>query len=128
MIGPNPGEPDPAQPMIDWINAAPPAELAAELMSAFDPAMARRVPELGLSDFTSWMFRGYPERPGLIKPARPVREPILEAIQLLEHSELVYVRWIVNNEFRWSATRRGLTTLGAGKEAVRQRIKDRTGD
>ncbi len=113
--------------MIDWINGAPPAELAAELMAAFDPEIPRRVPVLALSEFSEWMFRGFPERRGLILPARPVREALLEAIQLLEHSELAYVRWIAENEFRWSATRLGLATLAEGKTAVRQRIKDRTG-
>nr|WP_156770799.1 hypothetical protein [Mycobacterium gordonae] len=127
MIGPNPGEPDAAQPMVDWINGAPPGELAAELMAAFGPDAPRRVPVLALSDFSDWMFRGFPQRRGLILPARPVQESLLEAVQLLEHSELAYMRWIVDNEFRWSATRLGLATLAEGKPAVRQRIKDRTG-
>ncbi|MDP7703870.1 MULTISPECIES: hypothetical protein [unclassified Mycobacterium] len=127
MTGPNPGEPDAAQPMIDWINGAPPAELAAELMAAFGPDAPRRVPALALSDFSEWMFRGFPPLRGLIRPARPVREALLEAIQLLEHSELAYVRWILENEFQWSATRLGLATLEEGKAAVRQRIRDRTG-
>ena len=86
--------------MIDWINTAPPAELAAELMSAYDPEVPRRVSWLALSEFSDWMFRGYPERTGLILRARPVQESILEAIQLLEHSELVYARFIVDNENR----------------------------
>ena len=128
-FGPNPGDPDPAQPMVDWIIAAPPAELAAELMSAFGPETPRRVPWLVSSDFEEWMFRGYPERTGLILPARPVVEPILEAIQLLEHAELVFVRYISTTDGgrSWNATRLGLATLAEGKAAVRQRIKDRTG-
>jgi hypothetical protein len=113
--------------MIDWIIDASPAELATELLSAFDPEVPRRVPWLALSDFSDWMFRGYPERTGFVLPARPVQEPILEAIQLLEHSELLYVRWIQDNESRWGATRLGLATLAKGKAAVRTRIKDRTG-
>lgn len=113
--------------MIDWINGAPPADLAAELMAAFGPELSTRVPVLALSEFSAWMFRGFPERRGLILPARPVSEPILEAIQLLEHSELVYVRWVSDNGFSWSASRLGLATLAEGKAAVRQRIKDRTG-
>lgn len=113
--------------MIDWINGAPPAELAAELMTAFDPEVPRRAPVLALSEFSEWMFRGFPQRKGLILPARPVREALLEAIQLLENSELVYVRWILENEFRWSATRLGLATLAEGKAAVRERIRNRTG-
>ncbi|UGT90647.1 hypothetical protein [Mycobacterium ostraviense] len=80
-----------------------------------------------MTEFSDWMFRGFPRRSGLIAPARPVLEPMLEAIQLLEHSELIVVRWIINNEFRWSATRLGLATLAEGKAAVRRRIKDRTG-
>jgi hypothetical protein len=57
--------------------------------------------------------------------------PIREATQLLEHAELVYVRQVVEfqdgSEVYWSATQLGLATLGNGKAAVRQRIKDRTG-
>ncbi|EUA15170.1 hypothetical protein I546_0520 [Mycobacterium kansasii 732] len=127
MIGPDLGEPDAAQPMVDWINGAPPGELAAELMAAFDPNVSGRAPALALSEFSDWMFRGFPRRRGLIVPARSVLEPMLEAIQLLEHSELILVRWIINNEFKWSATRLGLATLAEGNAAVRQRIKDRTG-
>ncbi|OBK93243.1 hypothetical protein A5645_20080 [Mycobacterium asiaticum] len=113
--------------MIDWINGAPPAELAVELLAVFDPEVPRRAAVLALSDFSDWMFRGFPERTGLILRARPVQESILEALQLLEHSELLYVRWITDNEFRWSATRLALATLATGKSAVRQRIRDRTG-
>jgi hypothetical protein len=113
--------------MIDWINGAPPAALAVELMSADDPQLPRRVPWLALSELSDWMFRDYPERTGLILRARPVQEAILEALQLLEHSELIHTRVIVDNESRWSASRLGLVTLAAGKDAVRQRIKDRTG-
>ncbi|MGB9223291.1 hypothetical protein [Mycobacterium sp.] len=115
--------------MIDWIVAAPPAELAPELMEAFSPNIPRCVPWLGSDDFEEWMFRGYPKRTGLILAARPVTEPILEAVQLLEHSELVYVRLMSDYGAgcSWNATRLGLATLADGKAAVRQRIKDRTG-
>jgi hypothetical protein len=113
--------------MIDWINGAPPAELAAELMAAFDPNVPRRVSYLDATDFSDWMFRGYPKRRGLLS-GRPMHEPILEALQVLEHSELVYVRIITDSRGRrWQATRLGLATLASGKNAVRQRIKDRTG-
>jgi hypothetical protein len=56
--------------MIDWINTAPPAELAAELMAAFDPQVPRRVSRLAISDFNDWMFRGYLQRSGMILLAR----------------------------------------------------------
>jgi len=122
-----PGEPDAAQPMIDWINNASAAELAVEVMAAFDPQVPKRVPYICAFELSDWMFRGYPERRGIILRARPVQEPMLEAIQLLEHSELVYVRLISDSDRYWSATRLGLATLADGKDAVRQRIKDRTG-
>ncbi|KZS75537.1 hypothetical protein A4G29_17605 [Mycobacterium kansasii] len=80
MIGPDLEEPDAAQPMVDWINGAPPAEVAAELMAAFGPHVPGSAPSLGLSEFSDWMFRGFPRRRGLIVPARPVLEPMLEAI------------------------------------------------
>ncbi|WP_131811339.1 hypothetical protein [Mycobacterium kubicae] len=127
VVGSSPGEGDAAQPMIDWINAAPPAELAPELMAAFGPDAPRRVPRLAVADLSDWMFRRYPKQTGFVVQARPVRESIYEAVQLLEHSELVYIRWTSDNECSWSATRFGLTTLANGKAAVRQRIKDRTG-
>ncbi|HTQ17009.1 hypothetical protein [Mycobacterium sp.] len=113
--------------MIDWINNASAAELAVEVMTAFDPQVPKRVPYICASELSDWMFRGYPERRGIILRARPVQEPMLEAIQLLEHSELVYVRLISDGDRYWSATRLGLATLADGKDAVRQRIKDRTG-
>ena len=113
--------------MIDWIIDAPPAELATELLSAFDPEVPRRIPWLAPSDLSDWMFRGYPKRTGIVLPARPVQEPIFEAIQLLEHSELLYVRWIQDGVCRWGATRLGLATLASGKAAVRKRIAERTG-
>lgn len=45
-------------------------------------------------------------------------------MQLLEHAELVY-KMASENEC-WRTTRLGLATLTNGKDAVRQRIKDRT--
>jgi len=122
-----PGGADPAQPMVDWINSAPPADLAVELFAVFGPEAANPRPWLAASEFTDWMFRGYPARTGWVVPARPVEEPILEAIQLLEHSELVYLRMISLEFCRWSPTRLGRTLLVDGKVAVRQRIKERTG-
>ncbi len=53
--------------------------------------------------------------------------PILEAVQLLEHAELILIADIREGSRNWHATRFGLATLAEGKDAVRQRIKDRTG-
>ncbi len=117
---------DPAQPMIDWINTVPPAELAAELMAAFGPGGMRRGDAVSADALGDWLFRDYPKRTGFIAAPRPVSGPISEAVQLLEHSELVYLRLIINDSPRWSITRLGTSTLSAGKDAIRQRIKDRT--
>jgi hypothetical protein len=113
--------------MVDWINNVPPAELAVELMAAFGPDGIRSGDRLGSSDLTDWMFRGYPKQTGLIVAARPVERPILEAVQLLEHSELIYLRWIFNDLPVWSVTRLGAATTVGGKDVIRRRILDRTG-
>jgi hypothetical protein len=118
---------DPAQPMIDWINSVPPAELATELMSAFGPDGPRAGQQVSSYDVTEWMFREYPKQTGIFVAARPVNEAISEAVQLLEHSELIYLRWFSNDYPVWSVTRLGTETLRTGKDAIRQRIKDRTG-
>jgi hypothetical protein len=57
------------------------------------------------------------------------RWPILEAMQLLEHAELVCVAWWGEGspQPEWRATRSGFASLASGKTAVRPRIKDRTG-
>jgi hypothetical protein len=55
----------------------------------------------------------------------------LEALQLLEHFELVLTAPIdvtgYAHKHRWRATRLGSETMDGGKDVVRQRIKDRTG-
>jgi len=45
----------------------------------------------------------------------------IEAVQLLEHAELVFVRFISTTDGgrSWSATRLGLVMLAEGKAAVR---------
>lgn len=54
--------------------------------------------------------------------------PISEALQLLDHAELVYhCHYLHPDDHGWSPTRLGLATLANGKAAVRQRIADRTG-
>jgi hypothetical protein len=60
---------------------------------------------------------------------RALNGPILDAMQLLEHAELIRVAWWGESSANaeWSATRLGLATFVRGKGAVRQRIKDRTG-
>jgi hypothetical protein len=127
-----------ARPLIDWLNESPPAEVATELMAAFGPGGPTNGAGLTRDKLVEWMFRAYP-KPGApgngmfsVNTAAqyPVGRPVLEALQLLEHAELVmYDHWFDHNypQLTWLATRLGLSTLAAGKDAVRQRIADRTG-
>lgn len=118
---------DPAGPMIEWINTAPIAELATELFHAFGSHGVRNGEAVNAAALADWMFRDYPPQTGFIVTARPVEAAIMEAVQLLEHSELVYLRWTSNDVPVWSVTRLGTSLLINGREAVRQRIRDRTG-
>jgi len=54
-----------------------------------------------------------------------VRWLVEEAVQLLDHAELICV---ANHDWPcYRPTRLGSATLANGKDAVRQRIKNRTG-
>ncbi len=96
---------------------------AVELMAAFGPDGRDNVTRSG---FENWMFRGS-TKPGIFSPIYPVEGPILEAIQLLEHAELIYESSDGASTKIWTPTRLGSATLASGKAAIRQRIKDRTG-
>jgi hypothetical protein len=123
---------NPAQPMIEWVTNVPPADLAVELLAAFDPGGPKtRSGYLDSEGLVDWLFRGYP-RAGYSVKGQLVR-PITEAMQLLEHAERVHVHLmhdlssLTSGNAGWTVTRLGWALLANGKEAVRQRIKDRTG-
>jgi len=65
-----------------------------------------------------WGDQNVVDETRLLERRRELVGPRLEAMQLLEHSELVYVRQIshVNGDRDWSATRFGLATLADGKD------------
>jgi hypothetical protein len=123
------------RPLIDWVRNAPPGDLAAELMGAFGPDGPGGEGHRVVSDgFLRWLFREYPGQTENNLKAAFVRgragqllvAPLAEAVQLLDNAELV--RDAFEGELvGWHATRFGLATLAHGKDAVRQRIKDRTG-
>jgi hypothetical protein len=101
--------------MYEWAYHAAAGDLAAELMAAFLPAGTTAGPTELRMRLGCWESK-----------YRHLTEPIEEALQLLEHSELVCLRRL-GDAPRWGATRFGLTILADGKDAVRQRIRDRTG-
>jgi hypothetical protein len=144
LFGPSPEEREAAlqvvRPMIDWVQTMPVAELAAELMAAFGPqGPSQDTKTISESDLLKWLFRGHinfsdstniPMNTYLGREAeKQVGSTLREATQLLEHAELVCVAWWGESwpRAQWSATRLGLAALSAGKDAVRQRIRDRTG-
>jgi hypothetical protein len=111
---------DAAGAMSQWVGGAAAGDLAAHLMPAFGPGAPARsgVGQVGLPGLFQWL--GYRDD--------SLWGPILEAVQLLEHAELIMLADVTDSgTSHWSATRFGLATLAEGKDAVRQRIKDRTG-
>jgi hypothetical protein len=141
LFGPSPEEIgaalDAARPLINWAQSVPPADLAAELMAALGPdGPGRYGKAVSQQDLVTWLLRGYPILTDTIKAIsfrhhlnELLFSPILEAMQLLDHAELACVAWWgdTSPHAEWRATRLGWATLANGKEAVRQRIKDRTG-
>jgi hypothetical protein len=111
---------DAAGAMFQWVSGVPAGDLAAHLMPAFGPGASARSRD-GNVDLSGLFTRlGYRDN--------SLTGPILEAVQLLEHAELILIADIADSGARcWRATRFGLATLAEGTDAVRQRIKDRTG-
>jgi hypothetical protein len=125
-------EDDPAQTMIDWINKVPSADLATELMAAFGPDGTQSGDRrFGLPDFSRWLFRGRPHPRW--HGDEHLGRSMMQALQLLEHSEMVMVysrpdnRTSLGPSIDWVCTDLGIAILARGRDAVRQRIRDRTG-
>ncbi|OBK47474.1 hypothetical protein [Mycobacterium kubicae] len=110
--------------------ALPPAgDLAAELMEAFGPNGAKRGKPLTQLDLVTWKLRGYQfdSRGQRAMVYKKLGAPIREAMQVLEHAELVQLRVRSESADTWSATSRGRQALERGKDAVRQCIAERGG-
>jgi hypothetical protein len=118
--------------LLDWANLAPPADLAAELMPAFGPNGPGGGVDVSARSLAEWLFRTYPKPSDSqaqqlrMSYAKELRRPILEAVQVLEHAELVFLSQ-TEGPTQYSATRLGEAALANGKAVVRQRIRDRTG-
>jgi hypothetical protein len=129
------GEVDPRQQMTDWINHAPPTDLAVELMEAFcTPNVGAGVENVvGYERLVEWMYRSYPTpkpRAFAITHGPSLLAPMSEAVQLLENSELVVNLCRLSSsapQLTYLATRLGKSTFANGKAAVRERIRERTG-
>jgi len=128
----------------------PPAtDLAADLMPAFGRDGPKHGKDLSSGDLNGWilpqMLQTLPQYEHKLSPQslkaldvvarmgdRGLRlgmelAGVSEAVQLLEHAELIYESKRTELNDCWSATQFGLATLAQGEAAGRQRIKDRTG-
>lgn len=107
----------------------PVADLAAELMPAFGPIGAKPGRSLTLHQLVKWKLDQYEFSSSAKKAiAYPKLEtPVREALQVLEHAELLYLTVAEESADKWTATRLGLEALRGGKDVVTQRIKERGG-
>ena len=120
-----------AQPMIEWANSVPRGDLAVEVMAVFlngerysTREIAKQLFRLPSPGYSGWS--GYPRN--YISALQKLEIPVHEALQLLEHAELIYGYVDDGTSFwGWRATQLGVATSANGKAAVRQRVKERTG-
>jgi len=111
---------DPAQEEPTRVNALSPADLAGEIMAAFGPQGPRAGGDVTEDHTATWLFRAYPRAS---RYATAARLAVTEALQVLEHAELIRLDkpWSAPNY--WSATRLGWEAIENGD--ARQVIYDR---
>ncbi len=110
---------------FDGLMALSPADLAAELMPAFGPDGPGHGKNLSSVKLVQWLLRGVRGVGGVSHPGLKLDGAVQEAMQVLEHAELVRGVQLRDTGRRWNATRVGEAALANGD--VRQQIKDRTG-
>ena len=110
---------DPAQELAR-VNALSPADLAGEIIAAFGPQGPRAGGDVTEDHIATWLFRAYPRAS---RYATAARLAVTEALQVLEHAELIRLDkpWSAPNY--WSATRLGWEAIENGD--ARQVIYDR---
>ena len=107
---------------FDGLMALSPADLAAELMPAFGPDGPGHGKNLSSVKLVQWLLRGVRGIGGVSHPGVKLDAAVQEAMQVLEHSELVRAVQLRDMGRRWNATRSGEAALANGD--VRQQIKD----
>jgi hypothetical protein len=117
-------EDEAARVHFEQLMALSPTDLAAELMPAFGPGGPRGGKNLNILQLVSWLLRGYRGAGGGSRRQQLVTA-VREAVQVLDHAELVQVRHLGSGGSLWNATRLGAASLANGD--YRQRIKDRPG-
>jgi hypothetical protein len=94
-------------------------------MPAFGSDGPRRGTDVHAMHLVTWLMRRYRRANKVSRPAEKLLAAVAEALQVLEHAELVQSRKSSEGGFHWSATRLGTEAIASGD--VRERIKDRTG-
>jgi hypothetical protein len=102
---------DPAREELARLNALSPADLAGELMAAFGPDGPRGGGDVTEDHIARWLFRAHPRASPYAAAARIA---ISEALQVLEHAELIRLDkpWSAPNY--WTATRLGCEAIENG--------------
>jgi hypothetical protein len=113
------------QGRFEWLMGLSSADLAAELMPAFGPDGPRHGKDVHSLQLVSWLMRRYRDGGNVSRPAEKLYAAVREAMQVLEHAELVHARQSGDGGLHWNATRLGAAALADGD--VRKRIKDRAG-
>ncbi|MEZ0349249.1 hypothetical protein [Mycobacterium sp. pR1184] len=116
---------DAAQSDFESLMVLAPADLAAELMSAFGPDGPRHGKDVHTLHLVSWLLRRHRGANKMSRPAEQLYAVVGEAMQVLEHAELVRVTQRGDRSSHWNATRSGTAALADG--TVRQQIEVRTG-
>lgn len=110
------------------LDLPPTADLAAEIMGAFGGTGPKPGKPLTHNDIVKWMSEKYEfsSRAQRFIATDRLREPIREALQILEHAELVLLTVETEGTDNWRLTSKGRTTLSGGKALVQQYITERT--
>ena len=98
--------------------SVPPEGLAGVLMPAFLDGK-----DVGEAKLVSWLHRQHPTVAD--GDVRWLERPVREALQVLEHAELIYLSRWSDSPPQWRITRLGTLCLNEGEDAVRQCIEDR---
>lgn len=109
------------QPRVAWIRSAHPVDVALLVLDAFPPPGLAHETHRSQHQLEQWLLGVGTSTTAYYQ----VDGELAEALQLLEHSELVIAP--LSQRFAWKLTRFGLALRTEGHDAVRRRIRERTG-
>jgi hypothetical protein len=110
---------------FEWLIGLSSAERAAELMPAFGPDGPHGGKDIRGMQLVTWLMRRYRGGGKVSRPAEKLYAAVQEAMQVLEHAELIQAKHSGDGSPRWNATRMGAAALADGD--ARKRINDRAG-